>query len=178
MCERRSPWQQSPHGRRFFSSITESLPPVWTQLMEAHLRARAQVGSAHSDHAEELQSDVHVHRDVHGPGAEGGQQRTGGALWTSRSPGAQRLLPVRPVLPVPPSAQSPSALQTPPTSPTRGHYKERLVELINRLGCDPVVVFSPAEVRAELQRWNQEAPPRGGEEAEPEYLQRLRLVSG
>lgn len=52
------------------------------------------------------------------------------------------------------------------------------MELINRLGCDPVVVFSPAEVRAELQRWNQEAPPRGEEEAEPEYLQRLRLVSG
>lgn len=52
------------------------------------------------------------------------------------------------------------------------------MELINRLGCDPMVVFSPAEVRAELQRWNQEAPPRGQEEAEPEYLQRLRLVSG
>lgn len=107
MCERRLPWQQSPHGRRFFSSITESLPPVWTQLTEAQLKALAQVGSAHSGHTGELQSDVRVHRDVHGPGAEGGQQRTGGALWTSRSPRAQRLLPVRPVLPVPPSALSP-----------------------------------------------------------------------
>lgn len=58
MCERRSPWQRSPHRCRFFSSITESLPPVWTQLMEAHLRALAQVGSAHSDHTEELQSDT------------------------------------------------------------------------------------------------------------------------
>lgn len=51
------------------------------------------------------------------------------------------------------------------------------MELVNRLGCDPVVVFSPAEVRAELQRWNQAVPSRGPQEPEPLYLQRLRLVS-
>lgn len=57
------------------------------------------------------------------------------------------------------------------------HYKERLVELINRLGCDPAVMLSPAEMRAELQRWNQAVPSRGPQEAEPQYAQRLRLVS-
>lgn len=51
------------------------------------------------------------------------------------------------------------------------------MELINRLGCDPVVVLSPAEMRAELQRWNQAVPARRPEEAEPLYLHRLRLVS-
>lgn len=51
------------------------------------------------------------------------------------------------------------------------------MELINRLGCDPVVVFSPAEMRAELQRWNQAVPSRGPQEPEPLYVQRLRLVS-
>lgn len=61
--------------------------------------------------------------------------------------------------------------------PGRVHYKERLVELINRSGCDPVVLFSPAEMRAELQRWNLAVPPRRPEEPEPLYLHRLRLVS-
>uniref|UniRef100_H3CBN0 RING-type domain-containing protein n=1 Tax=Tetraodon nigroviridis TaxID=99883 RepID=H3CBN0_TETNG len=56
------------------------------------------------------------------------------------------------------------------------HYKERLVELVNRRGCDPVVVLSPAEMRAELQRWNQKVPTRGPQEAEPLYEHRLRLT--
>lgn len=74
--------------------------------MAAHLTAITQVSSAHStDLAEELPSDVFVRSDVLGSGAEGGQQQTGGALWTSRSPGTQRLLPVRPALPAPPSPE-------------------------------------------------------------------------
>lgn len=57
------------------------------------------------------------------------------------------------------------------------HYKERLVELVNHLGCDPVVLFSPAEMRAELRRWNVAVPTRSLDEPEPLYLHRLRLVS-
>lgn len=144
--------------------------------MAAHL---TQVSSAHwSQHAEQLRSDGFVRRDVHGAGAEGGQQQTGGALWTGRSAGTQRLLPVRPVLPVPAATLSHAfSSASPPACPGRVHYKERLVELINGLGCDPALLMSPAEMRAELQRWNQDVPARGPEEAEPQYEHRLRLVS-
>ncbi|XP_056913239.1 E3 ubiquitin-protein ligase RNF31 isoform X1 [Takifugu flavidus] len=56
------------------------------------------------------------------------------------------------------------------------HYKERLVELVNHFGCDPVVLFSPAEMRAELQRWNVVVPPPSLDEPERLYVHRLRLT--
>ena len=81
-----------------------------------------------------------------------------------------------------------SAIQTsvpsnrlPETSPlicsVRAHYKERLVELINRCHGDPAVLFSPAEMRAELQRWNVAVPTRKPDEPEVLYAHRLRMVS-
>lgn len=59
----------------------------------------------------------------------------------------------------------------------RVHYKEHLVELINRFQCDPAVLFSPAEMTAELQRWNVAVPTKKPDEPEPLYAHRLRLVS-
>ncbi|XP_059200609.1 E3 ubiquitin-protein ligase RNF31 isoform X2 [Centropristis striata] len=53
------------------------------------------------------------------------------------------------------------------------HYKERLVELINRCHADPAAIFSAAEIAAELQRWNIPTPSRKPEETEPLYTQRL-----
>lgn len=59
----------------------------------------------------------------------------------------------------------------------RLHYKERLVELVNRCHADPAVLFSPAEMMAELQRWHVAVPTRKLDEPEPLYAHRLRLVS-
>lgn len=59
----------------------------------------------------------------------------------------------------------------------RLHYKERLVELLNRCHADPAVLFSPAEMIAELQRWHVAVPTRKPDEPEPLYTHRLRLVS-
>ncbi|XP_041847962.1 E3 ubiquitin-protein ligase RNF31-like isoform X2 [Melanotaenia boesemani] len=56
------------------------------------------------------------------------------------------------------------------------HYKECLVELINRCRADPVVLFSPAEMEAELQRWHITVPNRKPDEPEPLYAHRLRLM--
>ncbi|XP_076601843.1 E3 ubiquitin-protein ligase RNF31 isoform X2 [Chaetodon auriga] len=56
------------------------------------------------------------------------------------------------------------------------HYKERLVELINRCCADPAVLFSPAEMKAELQRWHIAVPSRKPDEPESQYAQRLRLT--
>ncbi|XP_017296084.1 E3 ubiquitin-protein ligase RNF31 isoform X2 [Kryptolebias marmoratus] len=56
------------------------------------------------------------------------------------------------------------------------HYKERLVELINRCRADPAVLFSLSEMISELQRWRVTVPTRKPEEPEPLYTQRLRLV--
>ncbi|RVE61393.1 hypothetical protein OJAV_G00170150 [Oryzias javanicus] len=56
------------------------------------------------------------------------------------------------------------------------HYKERLVELINRFHCDPAVLFSPAEMVAELQRWRVAVPSVRPDEPEPLYAHRLRLM--
>lgn len=58
----------------------------------------------------------------------------------------------------------------------QGHYKERLVELINRCRADPAVLFSPAEMITELQRWDVAVPTRKPEEPEPLYAHRLYLV--
>ncbi|XP_023191820.1 E3 ubiquitin-protein ligase RNF31-like isoform X2 [Xiphophorus maculatus] len=58
----------------------------------------------------------------------------------------------------------------------QAHYKERLVEQINRCGADPAVLFSPAEVIAELRRWSIVVPTRKPEEPEPLYAHRLHLV--
>uniref|UniRef100_A0A3B4Y4N1 Si:dkey-181m9.8 n=1 Tax=Seriola lalandi dorsalis TaxID=1841481 RepID=A0A3B4Y4N1_SERLL len=55
------------------------------------------------------------------------------------------------------------------------HYKERLVELINRCRADPAVLFSLTEIMAELQRWHVAMPTRKPDEPEPLYAQRLRL---
>uniref|UniRef100_A0A8C3A3Y2 Si:dkey-181m9.8 n=1 Tax=Cyclopterus lumpus TaxID=8103 RepID=A0A8C3A3Y2_CYCLU len=57
------------------------------------------------------------------------------------------------------------------------HYKERLVELIKRCGADPAVLFNPAEMIAELQRWHVAIPTKKPEEPEPLYTHRLCLVS-
>ncbi|MED6295607.1 hypothetical protein CHARACLAT_033548, partial [Characodon lateralis] len=59
----------------------------------------------------------------------------------------------------------------------QGHYKERLVELINRCCADPAVLFTPAEMIAELQRWSVAVPIRRPEEPDLLYAHRLRLVS-
>ncbi|XP_018534596.1 E3 ubiquitin-protein ligase lubel isoform X3 [Lates calcarifer] len=56
------------------------------------------------------------------------------------------------------------------------HYKERLVELINRCRADPAVLFSPAEMMVELQRWHIAVPTRKPDESEQLYAQRLRLT--
>ncbi|XP_037314664.2 E3 ubiquitin-protein ligase RNF31-like isoform X2 [Pungitius pungitius] len=56
------------------------------------------------------------------------------------------------------------------------HYKERLVELINRCCADPAALFSRAEILAELQRWHVAVPTREPEEPEPLYTHRLRLT--
>uniref|UniRef100_A0A3Q0R4P5 Si:dkey-181m9.8 n=1 Tax=Amphilophus citrinellus TaxID=61819 RepID=A0A3Q0R4P5_AMPCI len=64
-----------------------------------------------------------------------------------------------------------------PPSPGRSHYKERLVELINRCRADPAVLFSLAEIKAELQRWHITMPTRNPNEPEPLFTHRLRLVS-
>ncbi|XP_029309076.1 E3 ubiquitin-protein ligase RNF31 isoform X3 [Cottoperca gobio] len=56
------------------------------------------------------------------------------------------------------------------------HYKERLVQLINRRGVDPAALFSPAEMKAELQRWNVAKPTKKAEEPEHLYAQRLRMT--
>uniref|UniRef100_A0A669DPZ8 Si:dkey-181m9.8 n=1 Tax=Oreochromis niloticus TaxID=8128 RepID=A0A669DPZ8_ORENI len=59
----------------------------------------------------------------------------------------------------------------------QSHYKERLVELINRCRADPAVLFSLAEIKAELQRWHVTVPTRKPDEPEPLYTHRLRMVS-
>ncbi|XP_054452609.1 E3 ubiquitin-protein ligase RNF31 isoform X2 [Anoplopoma fimbria] len=56
------------------------------------------------------------------------------------------------------------------------HYKERLVELINRCRADPAVLFSPAEMMAELRRWHVAMPTKKPGEPEPLYTKRLRLT--
>ncbi|KAM4556131.1 E3 ubiquitin-protein ligase RNF31 isoform 1-T1 [Fundulus diaphanus] len=58
----------------------------------------------------------------------------------------------------------------------QSHYKEHLVGLINCCGADPAVLFSPAEMIAELQRWSVAVPTRKPEEPELLYAQRLLLV--
>uniref|UniRef100_A0A3Q3R856 Uncharacterized protein n=1 Tax=Monopterus albus TaxID=43700 RepID=A0A3Q3R856_MONAL len=59
----------------------------------------------------------------------------------------------------------------------QSHYKERLVDLINRCQADPAILFSLAEMTAELQRWNIAVPTRKPDEPEPLYARRLRMVS-
>ncbi|XP_067329876.1 E3 ubiquitin-protein ligase RNF31 isoform X3 [Channa argus] len=58
----------------------------------------------------------------------------------------------------------------------QSHYKERLVELINRCHADPVVLFNMAEMTAELRRWYIAVPTRKPDEPDPLYSHRLRLV--
>ncbi|KAM8849745.1 E3 ubiquitin-protein ligase RNF31 isoform 3-T3 [Spinachia spinachia] len=56
------------------------------------------------------------------------------------------------------------------------HYKERLVELINRCRADPGVLFSQPEIITELQRWHVAMPTKKPEEPESLYTHRLRLT--
>lgn len=56
------------------------------------------------------------------------------------------------------------------------HYKEHLVELINHYGCDPAMLFTSAEIRAELQRWGVAVPTRQPEEAVALYGRRLQMT--
>lgn len=50
------------------------------------------------------------------------------------------------------------------------------MELINRCRADPAVLFSPAEMTAELQRWQVAVPTRKPDEPEGLYAHRLRLT--
>ncbi|XP_067109296.1 E3 ubiquitin-protein ligase lubel [Osmerus mordax] len=56
------------------------------------------------------------------------------------------------------------------------HYKEYLVEIINRSQADPAVLFDAAEIVTELQRWHVPVPQRKPQEPEPLYIHRLRLI--
>ncbi|KAI3374714.1 hypothetical protein L3Q82_021028, partial [Scortum barcoo] len=58
----------------------------------------------------------------------------------------------------------------------QSHYKEHLVELINRCRADPAVLFNAAEMMAELKRWRVTVPTRKPDEPEPLYEHRLRLA--
>ncbi|XP_008335691.1 E3 ubiquitin-protein ligase RNF31 isoform X3 [Cynoglossus semilaevis] len=58
----------------------------------------------------------------------------------------------------------------------RSHYKEVLVEHINRCHADPAVLFSIQELMSELQRWKVPVPTRRADELEQAYAQRLRLT--
>uniref|UniRef100_A0A3P8WAQ8 Si:dkey-181m9.8 n=1 Tax=Cynoglossus semilaevis TaxID=244447 RepID=A0A3P8WAQ8_CYNSE len=57
----------------------------------------------------------------------------------------------------------------------QSHYKEVLVEHINRCHADPAVLFSIQELMSELQRWKVPVPTRRADELEQAYAQRLRL---
>lgn len=50
------------------------------------------------------------------------------------------------------------------------------MELINHYGCDPAVLFTGAEIMAELQRWGVDVPNRQQNEAEALYGRRLQMV--
>lgn len=50
------------------------------------------------------------------------------------------------------------------------------MELINRCRADPAVLFSLAEIKAELQRWHATVPTRKPDEPEPLYTHRLRMM--
>ncbi|KAM9459397.1 uncharacterized protein ACWYII_011014 isoform 3-T3 [Salvelinus alpinus] len=54
------------------------------------------------------------------------------------------------------------------------HYKECLVELINRSHADPAVLFDVAEMLAELQRWHIPVPQKNLQDSEALYVQHLR----
>ncbi|XP_028297196.1 E3 ubiquitin-protein ligase RNF31 isoform X2 [Gouania willdenowi] len=56
------------------------------------------------------------------------------------------------------------------------HYKERLVELLKRCCADPAVLFTEAELVAELRRWHVSVPIREPDEPEPVYTGRLHTV--
>ncbi|KAL0966901.1 hypothetical protein UPYG_G00302010 [Umbra pygmaea] len=56
------------------------------------------------------------------------------------------------------------------------HYKECLVELINRNHADPVVLYDVGEMVAELQRWHFPVPQKNPEEPEALYIQKLRQI--
>lgn len=90
-----------------------------------------------------------------------------------------RLIPVQIILPkgLPVEVHLCHHQVSPPICSGRVHYKELLVELINRCHGDPAVLFSLAEMKAELQRWNVPIPTRKPDEPEPVYAQRLRMVS-
>lgn len=59
----------------------------------------------------------------------------------------------------------------------RLHYKEFLVELINRDGLDPAELFDRLEMEAELRRWQVPVPATRQQESDAAYLRRLRQVS-
>ncbi|XP_051552986.1 uncharacterized protein si:dkey-181m9.8 [Myxocyprinus asiaticus] len=56
------------------------------------------------------------------------------------------------------------------------HYKECLVELINKNGLDPVALLDSAELRAELDRWKVPVPEKQPLEADLRYEDRLRQI--
>lgn len=54
------------------------------------------------------------------------------------------------------------------------HYKDRLVELINKHAVDPVVLYGKEEMICELQRWRVTVPLLLQSETEENYQERLR----
>jgi len=53
------------------------------------------------------------------------------------------------------------------------------VEVVRRTGLDPAILYNRAELETELQRWCVAVmPPRADQEAEHDYVSRLRTVSG
>lgn len=57
------------------------------------------------------------------------------------------------------------------------HHKERLVEVVRRVGLDPATLYGRAELEAELRRWCMVVtPPHADQESESDYVRRLRTI--
>lgn len=158
-------------------STTEFLHPGWNQPVMNHLRPVGQVRSLYSlgkrcpssDKLKALNSQGHVWfwswetmaadgrnlvDNQHCPNTEDTASKTSFPSWPERVCFAW----------------------SPLISSDRLHYKERLVELINHCHADPAVLFSLAEMTAELQRWHVAVPTREPDEPDVLYSHRLRLV--
>lgn len=63
------------------------------------------------------------------------------------------------------------------TSFSRVHYKEYLVDLINRSNIDPVTIMLEDDLHILLRRWEKPIPDRLGTETDAQYRTRLIQVS-
>ncbi|XP_067887783.1 E3 ubiquitin-protein ligase lubel [Heterodontus francisci] len=55
------------------------------------------------------------------------------------------------------------------------HFKQFLVELINKNSLDPAILYSKEEMLTELQRWGVTSPNQHVDEQEEQFTQRLRI---